>query len=205
MLKSVPRVVSGVLIAGCATVPSGYSPGLPPQAIPSVRGSYYQVQPGDTLWRIAHDFGVDLNTLVAVNRIADSTKVKVGQRVFIPTPVSSTRFLWPARGRMSRTGEMAVKSVNPGLEIRAPEGSVVRASRTGRVAVAARQVSGWGTTVILDHEDGYATVYAGLGQLVVTPGGYVEQGNPVGRLGRGPLYFEIRKHASPSDPLRLLP
>jgi septal ring factor EnvC (AmiA/AmiB activator) len=81
----------------------------------------------------------------------------------------------------------------------------VRASRTGRVAVAARHLQGLGPTVILDHGDGYVSVYAGLDQLLVSPGVRVEQGNPVGRLAGDPLYFEIRYQTRLSDPLRLLP
>jgi len=106
---------------------------------------------------------------------------------------------------MTRAGQAAVRSASPGLEIQAPEGSFVRASRSGRVAVASPHLSGWGATVILDHGDGYATVYAALDQLLVAPGGAVAQGNPIGRLGQQPLYFEIRYRTRPHEPLSLLP
>ncbi len=186
---------------GCAaSVPM--APVMPPQAIPPLRGSYYDVQPGETLWRIARDFGLDAQALARVNHLPDAAQVKVGQRLFIPAPaVATDRFLWPVRGQTSRLNRAAAS----GIEIRAPEGSVVRASRAGRVAVAARQVQGFGKTVVLDHGDGYLSIYAGLDQLLVAPGLRVEQGNPVGRLGRDPLYFEIRRHAQLHDPLRALP
>ena len=177
----------------------------PPQAIPQVLGTYHQVQAGETLWRIAHDFGLDAQALAAVNRLPNPTQVKVGQRLFIPAPPESDRFLWPARGQLTRMRGVASGGTNRGLEIRAPEGSFVRASRTGRVAVATRQLAGLGKTVILDHGDGYATVYAGLEQSLVSPGWEVRQGTPVGRLGRVPLYFEIRYGTDPRDPLTLLP
>lgn len=190
-------------LSGCATS-SAVSPSVPPQAIPQAHGSYYTVQPGETLWRIAHDFGLDVHALAATNRLPDVTQVKTGQRLFIPAPKASNHFLWPVRGRTSRHGSDG-QSIGQGVQIQAPEGSFVRASRTGRVAVATRRLQGWGKTVLLDHGDGYVSVYAGLEQLLVNPGLEVRQGNPVGRLGREPLYFEIRYGATPSDSLQLLP
>ena len=73
------------------------------------------------------------------------------------------------------------------------------------VAVASQHLAGWGKTVILDHGDGYVTIYAGLQDVLVSPGLQIAQGNPVGRLGQRPLYFEIRNDARPLDPLKLLP
>lgn len=192
------------MTAGCATAAPQYD-GIRPQAIPQANGTHYLVQPGETLWGIAHDFGLDLNTLSMLNRLSDPTQLKPGQRLFLPTPPPTRNFLWPARGAMTPDQRSSVRPLNGGLEIHAPEGSFVRASRTGRVAVAAREVSGLGKTVILDHGDGYVTVYAGLIQLLVVPGAEISQGNPVGRLGRAPLYFEIRANARPSDPSQLLP
>lgn len=192
-----------LLTLGCAAAPLGQLP--PPQAIPLIQGSYYHVQPGETLWRIAHDFGVDVRALARVNRLPSTTDVKIGQRLFIPMPSGARdRFFWPARGRITRVAPRG--SATPtALEIHAPEHSYVRAARSGRVAVAALQVQGLGPTVILDHEDGYVSVYAGLAQLLVSPGVEIEQGNPIGRLGREPLYFEIRYNSRPYDPSRVLP
>jgi septal ring factor EnvC (AmiA/AmiB activator) len=73
------------------------------------------------------------------------------------------------------------------------------------VAVAAQQLVRQGKTVILDHGDGYLTIYCGLDQLLVSPGRQVRQGNPIGQLGQVPLYFEIRFGSRLLDPLRMLP
>jgi septal ring factor EnvC (AmiA/AmiB activator) len=59
--------------------------------------------------------------------------------------------------------------------------------------------------VVVDHQDGYVSVYAGLGRLVVGPGAFIKQGMPLGNLGAGPLRFEIRRGARPANTLTLLP
>lgn len=187
-----------VVAAGCATVPvsNGASPG---QAIPLLRGSYHQVRRGETLWRIARSYGLDVRTLASVNRIPHSQQLKVGQRLFIPLPPESGRFLWPMRGMAGSAG------ISKGLRIAAPSGSLVRASRSGRVAVATRDLAGWGKTVLLDHADGYVTIYANLERILVTPGSYLRQGIPLGSVGSMPLHFEIRYGVKSTDPLSVLP
>ena len=194
--------------SGCASrrapVTSALKTAPPSPTLPQAQGSYYQVQPGEGLWGIARDFGWDVNTLARVNRLSDPSQVKVGHQLYIPPPSPAARFLWPARGRVvpvKGAGGGAVR----GLQIAAQQGSVVRAARTGRVAVAARELVGWGKTVILDHGDGYTSIYAGLDQLLVDPGMSVAQGNPIGKLGAEPLHFEIRRGTSAANPMQLLP
>ena len=58
---------------------------------------------------------------------------------------------------------------------------------------------------MLDHLDGYLTVYAGLEQLLTAPGATLRQGIPLGSLGARALHFEIRYGAVPKDTLALLP
>ena len=194
--------------AGCASrrmpVTSALNASPPSLTSPQAEGTSYQVQPGESLWGIAHDFGWDVKSLARANRLTDPAQVKEGFRLYIPPPPPSARFLWPARGRVVPVKGVGSDGVSS-LQITAQQGSLVRASRTGRVAVAARDLVGWGKTVILDHGDGYTSIYAGLDQLLVDPGISVQQGNPVGKLGAGPLYFEIRRGTSPTNPIQALP
>ena len=203
------------LASGCATVPPvAVTPARPaaarstaarPPALMTVRGSTYTVQRGDTVWGIAQAFGIPSQTLVSANRLRSSTELRLGQRLFIPPPTETSRFLWPARGQLSRLPSSTWTASRPGLEIRAPEGGYVRATRSGRVAVAARHVTELGNTIVLDHGDGYLSIYCGLDEMFVAPGSDIRQGNPIGRLGRTPLYFEIRYRTVPRDPLAMLP
>ncbi len=208
------RLAAGLcaVLIGCASTVSMVAPprlappvsSQPSRPLPTVEGSYYRVQHGETLWRIGHDFGLTPHAIAAANKLPGATRVSLGQMLYLPPPPGSPNFLWPARGHV-QVVRGAPGAANITLRITLPENGVARASRSGRVAVAAQQLSGWGKTVMLDHGDGTLTLYGGLEQLFVSPGATVRQGNPVGSVGRGPLHFEIRQGVYPRDPMKLLP
>jgi LysM repeat protein len=66
-----------LFLAGCATVPR------PPLMVPT-QGVYHIVGSGQTLYRIAKTYNVDMNELMRLNRITDPTQIGVGQQLFIP-------------------------------------------------------------------------------------------------------------------------
>lgn len=79
-LKNIILSISLALFClGCATV--GVSP-LPPAALPT--GIYHIVGSGETLYRISHTYGVDLNRIVRANNIKNPDLIGVGDRLFIP-------------------------------------------------------------------------------------------------------------------------
>jgi len=64
---------------GCVTAPRQ----MPP-AHPLTGGIYHTVASGQTLWRIAKTYNVDMNQIMRFNRIHDPDQLKVGQELFIP-------------------------------------------------------------------------------------------------------------------------
>ena len=118
---------------------------------------------------------------------------------------------WPVDGRVSaRFGPVVhprfkTTLPHPGWDIEAAEGSPFRSVFEGRVAFAA-PLRGYGLTVVVDHGQGVASVYAHATVLLVSAGESVGRGQELGRIGdsgllRGPhLYFEIREGGKPSDP-----
>jgi LysM repeat protein len=63
--------------SGCATVPR--QPLMAP-----AQGIYHIVGSGQTLYRIARTYNVDINEIMRINKISDSTRIGVGQPLFIP-------------------------------------------------------------------------------------------------------------------------
>ena len=194
---------------GCATGPT-YVPLAPPAGIP---GIYHRVEKGETLWRISRLYNVNLEDLINANHISDATNIEIGQSVFIPhgrlkQEVSSQNFgddfLWPAKGRVVSTfGQVSQDLVNKGLNIRNQEDQGVAASRSGRVVFYDPDLRGFGKTIIIDHADGFSTVYAGLDESLVKPGDTVQKGAPIARGIN--LHFEIRKGYVSQNPYFYLP
>jgi murein hydrolase activator len=128
---------------------------------------------------------------------SDPAEVRAGfarMRGRLPFPIAGRSEIRPAR----RTG-----SEGPGLEMRAPLGTPVRAVYPGRVAFA-DSYADYGKTVIVDHGGRHYSVSANLGSIDVAVGDEVEVNTrlgTVGDVGRGALvYVEIRVGADTVDP-----
>lgn len=104
-------------------------------------------------------------------------------------------------GRPRNEGKMRWQ----GLVIEAEEGSTVRAIHHGRV-VYADWLRGYGLLLIIEHGDGYMSLYAHNQSLLRDVGEWVTAGSPISTVGnsggqtRAALYFEIRQDGKPTDP-----
>ena len=128
------------------------------------------------------------------------------------------RFVWPLRGDMlARFGPQGVGRRNDGIDIRASQGTVVKAAASGEVVYAGNQVPGFGNLVLIKHADGWVTAYAYLDEVDVQMKQQVAQGQAVGSVGNSgsatqpELHFEVRyaptpaDKAKPVDPVLVLP
>ena len=114
---------------------------------------------------------------------------------------------WPVKGKLvARFGEARAGTVKwDGVLIEAERGSPVKAIHPGRV-VYADWLAGLGRLLIIDHGDGYLSLYGHNENLYRAVGDRVAAGDTVASVGdtggRGEpaLYFEIRKGARPVDP-----
>ncbi len=99
-----------------------------------------------------------------------------------------------------------VTNFRSGIDIKAEKGAQVQAVYAGQVLYA-NWFKGYGNMIIIDHGDSYYTVYAHLEDLLKAKGDYVNAGEDIATVGDtgsliGPkLYFEVRHHGKPLDPL----
>jgi lipoprotein NlpD len=121
------------------------------------------------------------------------------------------RFIWPVKGKVvSRFGIQPNKMNFNGIRIAAAEEAAVQAAASGTVIFSA-PLKEYGETIIIKHEDNYATVYTHLGTRTVRGDARVKKGDRIAFLGKSDervepyLYFEIRHKNKARNPLFFLP
>ncbi len=196
-----------------------------------IDGVYHQVGSGDTINGIAATFKVDteaiitypLNELDPENLLIQTGQwiiVPNGNKPFVPRTVTaysgpvpndatagSGIFGWPASGSITN----GYYGYHPGLDIGGWLGAPILAADSGYVVVAGWDNTGYGNMVVVDHGNGFQTVYAHLQAYYVETGTNVSKGQQIGEIGStgnstGPhLHFEIRQGTIQRNPYGFLP
>ena len=133
----------------------------------------------------------------------------------IPRQVDDNRPFATRRGQLGRPlagtalaafgGRLPDGRTSDGLLIAGTAGAEVRAVAPGRVAYA-DWLKGYGLLLIVDHGDGWMSLYAFNDALLKDVGDWVRSGDPLatvgssGGQGRPALYFELRRNGQPQDP-----
>lgn len=201
-------------------------------AILQVSGVAAKVASGDTIYSLAKKYQANAQAIIdfPFNDIGDDFGLSSGQLLIIPDgappaapkpaptqylaqqniPVSdlgSAQFIWPASGGISQYFAW----YHPGVDISNLSGGPIKASDSGTVTVAGWPDSyGYGNRVILDHGNGYRTLYAHLSAIYVSPGQTISKGEVIGAMGSTGrstgvhLHIEIIKDGVHLNPLGLL-
>ena len=102
-----------------------------------------------------------------------------------------------------------VLNFRSGIEIQTERGEPIQAVYRGKILYA-DWFKGYGNMIIIDHGNSYYTVYAHIEEVFKTAGDVVESGEVMATVGdtgsmTGPkLYFEVRHHGKPLDPMQWL-
>jgi septal ring factor EnvC (AmiA/AmiB activator) len=148
---------------------------------------------------------------------ADLDEEKVNQEDSLALPGLEKQrgnLIWPLQGKIlrsfgSRKDERGIKLTNPGIDIKGSIGMKVLASATGKT-IYISWLRGYGQFIILDHGEGYYTLYANLSDIYVEIGDMVQAGEVIAEVGElgsleGPgLHFELRQEKKSLDPVRWL-
>lgn len=203
-----------------------------------VSGVAHTVKSGDTLESVAKRYSVDSQGILnfPFNDIPDDFKISTGQVLIIPDgqppevktppklrtqpqyiakgPQSPTfsapaggSFIWPTSGSLSSLFAW----YHPGIDIPNRSAPAVVASDGGVVALAGWPDNwGYGNRIVIDHGNGYQTLYAHLSNIYVGAGQRVSRGQAIGQMGSTGrstgvhLHFEIRFKGVAINPLSIL-
>lgn len=212
---------------------SRIKPGQGIEILP-VTGISHKVQKGETIYSIAKKYSAEPQALVDFpfnTFVNDETfALAVGQTLIVPdgtppqapapaprafaysTPdagsvTASGVFVWPTSGRVSQ----GFAWYHKGVDIANKEAPGILAADAGTIIVAGwPDNTGYGNRVIIDHGNGYTTLYAHLSQVYVVVGQRVKRGDALGRMGSTGrstgthLHLEVRRNGVATNPLEFL-
>ena len=100
---------------------------------------------------------------------------------------------------------------HPGVDIQSPLNTPIHAFLQGVILEAGFQTGGYGNYILIDHENGYFSLYAHLSKILVMPGERIDQERIIGNIGvtgfstGSHLHFEIYENGFAVNPLAVLP
>ncbi len=198
--------------------------------IPPITGVVHTVKSGDNIYTVAKKYKVDAQNIVnfPFNDFTDldTFALSVGQVLYVPGGVieeerpivsqyfaqiqagvrGSSNFIWPTSGVITQYPvwyHMALDIANNAMP-------AILASDTGTVVFAGCLQYGYGCHIIIDHGNGYQSLYAHLSSIGVSPGQVVSKGAQIGVMGSTGrssgthLHFEIRSGGTLLNPLNFL-
>ena len=146
----------------------------------------------------------------SVSRGTNTGTANVGSSSCSGGPVGSGGFIWPTANHYLSGNDFS--SIHLGIDIAAGLGAPVWAADAGVVTIAQGGWNyGYGNMVMIDHGNGYVTVYGHLSQINVVPCQGVSAGQIIGLAGStgnstgSHLHFEIRLGSVNQNPWYLLP
>lgn len=129
------------------------------------------------------------------------TKVILGE--------GSGKFIWPvASAKLSDYFGMRWGKMHKGVDITGNRN--IMAADNGVVTYTGDKGDGYGNKIVIDHKNGYVTVYGHLSKIETTKGTIVEKGEKIGVMGSTGdstgvhLHFEIQRNGTPENPLKFL-
>ncbi len=199
--------------------------------IPPVTGIVHKVRRGETVYSVAKKYQVNPQEIVdfPFNTFVndENFSLAVGQSLIVPNgvmpqarPSQSTyyasrvpiqsgvkgtgSFAWPTSGVISQGYHWYHKA----LDIANRSAPLVKAADGGQVTMVIRSRFGYGRHVVVDHGNGYKTLYAHMSKIYVKAGDKVSRGSSLGQMGSTGrstgthLHFEIIKNGVKLNPIR---
>ncbi|WP_086005169.1 LysM peptidoglycan-binding domain-containing M23 family metallopeptidase [Leptospira alstonii] len=182
----------------------------------------YVVKPKDSLSKIAREMKTSVQKILSANGLKKNSTLQVGQSISIPVQVRNASrekvefrklFVHPVLnakitsryGRRKDPFHTGSGGYHTGLDFAGSQGAPILASADGVVSFAGVN-GGYGNTVIIDHENGYKTMYAHCSKITIEQGTRISAGTVIGAIGRtgsatGPhLHFEVFLNGNRMNP-----
>ncbi len=163
-------------------------------------------------------FNASFRAFTMMKDLAAKPASVVASQGFLGSPSIDNSMMpavWPVRGEITsgfggRMDPFSGEGVtHRGIDISAPYGSPVAATADG-IVILAEPDAGYGREILIDHGNGFSTMYGHLSQIKVVVGQEVRRGQIIGAIGMtgkatGPhLHYEVHINDGPVDPTKFL-
>lgn len=199
-----------------------------------ITGVAHKVKKGDTVESIAKYYDAESQAIIDYpfnTFVNDETfELAIGETLIVPDGVKPQEVLWQpvARGRQTTPNAGTVTAsgsfvwptqgiitqnfawYHKGIDIANRAAPNVLAADAGTVVAAGWDSTGYGNKVMIDHGNGYKTLYGHMQKLFVVVGQTVRRGDAVGQMGSTGrstgthLHFEVRTSGGNINPLTVL-
>jgi murein DD-endopeptidase MepM/ murein hydrolase activator NlpD len=202
--------------------------------IPPVTGVVHEVQRGETVYSVAKKYEANPQAIAdfPFNTFAndETLALAVGQDLIIPGGVVSRsrstqtttpaprretqvtvasgggNFIWPSSGRITQRYYWYHRAI----DIANKNAPAIVAAQKGTVAAVVYGRYGYGNHVVIDHGNGYQTLYGHMSKIYVQSGASVAAGQSIGQMGTTGrstgihLHFEVIRNGAKLNPLSVL-
>jgi murein DD-endopeptidase MepM/ murein hydrolase activator NlpD len=201
-----------------------------------VTGVRHIVKRGETIYSIAKTYQIDAQAIIdyPFNTFAndETFALTAGQELIVPDGIKPSEniidtqrnvaktvapipgvvgegnFMWPTSGVITQKFYWYHQAV----DIANPSNPAILAAQSGTVVTAGWNAGGYGNFVVIDHGNGYKTLYAHMlnNSILVQAGQKVNQGQKIGTMGSTGrstgthLHFEVKSPKGNLDPLTVL-
>jgi murein DD-endopeptidase MepM/ murein hydrolase activator NlpD len=196
-----------------------------------INAVYHTVAAKDTIESIAKQYKAKPADIIAYkgnNLDPKNPVINVGQKLMVPggskpipqklvkiysgpVPANASkgtgRLVWPASGRITQ----GFKPYHRALDVAGWTGAEIKAADSGYVVESGWSDEGYGNYLVIDHRNGFQTLYGHLSRIFVNAGNSVGKGAVIGAMGStgrstGPhLHFEVRQRGVQLNPFGYLP
>jgi murein DD-endopeptidase MepM/ murein hydrolase activator NlpD len=193
--------------------------------VPRIMEVTHEVSANETIWSIASLYGVLPQQIIFANDIWFPNKLVQGTFLDIPitaqvTIASNTanKITSREKGNFMNTPAVGVltsmfgprkNEFHTGIDLANKQGTAIKAAQAGNVTFVGWK-GNYGWTVIIDHLNGYRTLYGHNSKILVQKGQWVQMGQKIALMGNtgrstGPhLHFEIYENGKVVDPLKYI-
>ena len=219
------KILSIILIllaVSCTTTQNSYRQGKTTYQ----KGVWHRIKEGQTLWRIAKTYRISLEEIKKANDIEDVVHIYQGTWIFIPNAtkvlfvqgnILDTKednhkldFIWPVEGEIVKSYGKHKNDFNYGIDLK-PIGIQDVVSVLEGVVVLSETIRGYGTTIIIEHDNDYCSLYSANIVSLVKEGQTVKSNmviaktNTVKNSDKEVVHYELFYKGKPVNPLYYLP